>query len=220
VAVDPDGPRHAAAPAPAPCSGAAGRRRPGRFAITTVRSFVAVLLPDELRSRLGLEIDALRRHATGVAWVAVENLHVTLKFLGGVDEARLAEVEAALARAAAVPAFDVALRGLGAFPTPMRPRVIWAGAAPSPAFAALAAAVDGALGALGFPPEGRDFAPHVTLGRAREPRRAPALTAALEAAATRPFGTLAVARVSLMRSDLSPRGSRYTELAGVALAPA
>jgi len=210
VAVDADGAGHAAAAAPALA---------GRVAIATLRSFVAILLPDELRGRLGLEIEALRRHAAGVAWVAAENLHITLKFLGGVEEARLAEVTAALERATTVPAFDVTVRGLGAFPTPRRPRVVWAGTTAAPAFVRLAEDVDRALGGLGFPPEGRGFTPHVTLGRVREPGRDPALAAALEAGATRPFGQLRVARASLMRSDLSPRGARYTELAGFSLPP-
>ena len=179
-----------------------------------------MLLPDEIRGRLAREVDALRPHAPGVAWVAAENLHVTVKFLGSVEEARLADVIAALRHVAAVSAFEVEIRGLGAFPSLSRPRVLWAGAPGSPAFTRLAEGVDQALVALGFPPEARGFTPHVTLGRVREPRRNDALTAALEAADARPFGPLRVERVSLMRSDLSPRGARYTELAAVPLPPA
>lgn len=178
-----------------------------------------MLLPAELRNRLAAEIDALRDHAAGVAWVAAENLHVTLKFLGGVDESRLAEIGAALAQAVTVPAFEVGVRGLGAFPSAARARVLWAGAPGSAAFTTLADDVDRALAALGFPPEERGFTPHVTLGRVREPRRNDALAVALEAAAARDFGTLRVERVSLMRSDLSPRGARYTELSAVPLPP-
>jgi len=166
---------------------------------------------------LAQEVDALRGHASGVAWVATENLHVTVKFLGGVEEARLADVAAALTRAATVPAFEVEIRGLGAFPTASRPRVLWAGAPGSPAFTRLAAGIDQALVALGFAPEARGFTPHVTLARIREPRRDVALTEALEAAGARLFGALRVERVSLMRSDLSPRGARYTELAAAPL---
>jgi RNA 2',3'-cyclic 3'-phosphodiesterase len=144
--------------------------------------------------------------------VAPDNLHITLKFLGAVEETRLSDIAAMLAKAADRRAFDVEVRGLGAFPTPTRPRVLWAGTAVAPAFTELAEAVDRAVGVLGFSPEERGFTPHVTLGRVREPRPAPALSSALTAAATRLFGTLRVDRLSLMRSDLSPRGARYTEL--------
>jgi 2'-5' RNA ligase len=175
-------------------------------------------MPDELRGRLAREIDELRPHASGVAWTAAPNLHVTLKFLGGVAEDRLPAIAGALARAVRVPPFDVEVRGLGAFPSATRARVLWAGTPPSAPFARLAADVEGAMAALGFPAETRDFTPHVTLGRVREPRRDPGLAAALDAAAARPFGVLRVERVSLMRSDLSPRGARYTELAPIPLA--
>jgi 2'-5' RNA ligase len=213
VAIDPDGARSAAAAV------VTRDGREGPRAIATVRTFVAVLLPDGIRRRLAQEVDALRRHASGVSWVAEANLHITVKFLGGVDEPRLADVAAALQRAATVPAFEVEIRGLGAFPTAARPRVLWAGAPRSPAFTRLAEDVDQALVALGFDPEERGFTPHVTLGRVREPGRNVALTEALEAAAVRPFGTLPVERVALMRSDLSPRGARYTELAAAPLSP-
>ena len=175
---------------------------------------MAVLLPEPLRQALGAEIERLRAEARGVGWVATENLHVTLKFLGAVEPARLERVAEALAGLAAEAApFDLGLRGVGAFPTPTRPRVIWAGVAPGgPALAGLAARVDDALGALAFAREGRPFAAHVTLGRVRQPRRDPALTAALAAGVERDFGGFRVERLALMRSDLSPKGARYTAL--------
>ncbi len=176
-----------------------------------------MLLPDDLRQRLATEIERLRPHAA-VAWVAPANLHVTLKFLGQIDEARAPAVADALRSASARHrAFDLALRGLGAFPSPTRPRVLWAGLEDDAgALAALAAAIDACCGELGFPRETRPFAAHVTLGRVREPTRRPQLGEAL----ARPvdFGRVAVARVSLMRSELSPRGARYSELAASPLA--
>jgi 2'-5' RNA ligase len=77
----------------------------------------------------------------------------------------------------------------------------------------LARRVDAALAALGFPRDDRPFSPHVTLGRVRRPGRDPALTDALERATTREFGRVPVPSASLMRSELGPRGARYTELA-------
>ena len=151
-----------------------------------------------------------------MAWVAETNLHVTLKFLGQIEESRVGAITEGLASVAArTPAFALDVRGLGAFPTPARPRVLWVGLEPAAPLRALAGEVDAALAALGFARESRSFAAHVTLGRVRESRRHPALAAAL----ARPVqcGRLTVSRVSLMRSELHPRGARYTELASVVL---
>jgi 2'-5' RNA ligase len=156
--------------------------------------------------------------ARDVAWVARHNVHLTLKFLGAVEAARRDAVARALADAAAgCSCFDLTVRGLGAFPTSTRPRVLWAGldegAAPA---AALARRVDQALVALGFAPEPRPFAAHVTLGRVRAPRANPRLAEAL--AESGAFGRQRVDRLVLMHSQLSPRGPRYTELATAPLA--
>lgn len=143
-----------------------------------------------------------------------DNLHVTLKFLGEVPAPTAAAVAAALADVAAcTSAFDLAVEGLGAFPTPTRPRVVWAGLGRgASATAGLAGAVDAALARLGFEREARDFSGHVTLGRVREPRRDPALAAALAAGERRAFGTWRVDAVALMKSELHPKGARYTAL--------
>ena len=157
--------------------------------------------------------------ARGISWVGTDNFHVTLKFLGEIEERRAEEIGGALTEAVAeIEAFDVALRGLGAFPTPARPRVIWAGVGSGEArLAVLAAAVDQSLIQLGFPREARAFSAHITLGRVREPRRDPALAEALARALTLELGATRVDRVVLMRSAPSPRGARYSELAALPL---
>lgn len=167
-----------------------------------------------MRAALAAQIRHLQSRARNVAWVAPENLHVTLKFLGSVEEERLPAVGGTLAAvASAVRGFELAIAGLGAFPTVTRPRVVWAGlTAGAEPLASLAAAVEVALEPLGFAREERPFVGHVTLGRVREPRRDPGLTRALTAAPGRSFGRMAVDRLTLMRSDLSPRGARYTPL--------
>jgi 2'-5' RNA ligase len=149
--------------------------------------------------------------------VAADNVHVTLRFLGGVEAGRLDAVIDALAGAlAGQPAFDLAITGLGAFPSTTRPRVLWAGIGEgAEAAARLAARIDAALVPLGFEPETRPFSAHVTLGRVRVPRRDARLAETL--AAETAFGRQRVERVSLMRSDLSPRGARYTELTALPL---
>jgi 2'-5' RNA ligase len=137
-----------------------------------------------------------------------------------VDEGRLEEIAAGLrAAAAGLTAFDAVVTGLGAFPSSTRPRVVWAGvAAGAPRLTELAARVEEACAALGFPPEARPFSPHLTLGRVRVPRRDARLADLLAAAARDEFGRFHVERVALMESQLSPRGARYTERASASLA--
>ena len=177
--------------------------RAGRGSV--VRTFVAAHLDPNTRSTLAVASVELRAHAgeLPIAWVAPENFHITVKFLGGIDEARVPAVIAALHTAAAGrPAFDVEIRSLGAFPSPARPRVLWAGVAEGgEPLGALAAAVEDALAPLGFEREARAFAAHVTLARVREPRRAPALAAALGAAASRRFGRVTIDHVAIQHGN-------------------
>ena len=177
------------------------------------------MLAEDVRARLALQVERLRAVAPAVAWVARDNVHLTLKFLGSVETARLDVVSRALlAAAAAVEPFEIGLRGLGGFPSPARPRVIWAGLDDgAAATAALAREVDGALAALGFPPEARAFSAHVTLGRVRAPRANRGLTEMLARGGD--LGRQRVDRLVLMRSQLSSRGARYTELVEAPLGP-
>lgn len=139
-----------------------------------------------------------------------------------MDEATLPSVIGALTDAAASrPAFDLTVHGLGAFPSTTRPRVLWAGVCDGArAVERAAAAVEEALAAFGFEREARPFSAHVTLGRLRTPRRDPGLTEALGAGGDREFGRAHADHLSLMRSDLAPRGARHTELAACRLARA
>jgi 2'-5' RNA ligase len=179
-----------------------------------IRSFVAVLLPDPLKARLDEAAAPLRQQGGAVSWVRAENLHVTMRFLGGVDEATIGKVREALAEAAAgVAPFRIVLQGFGGFPTARAPRVVWAGVSDGgEQLGALHARVEAALARRRIPAEGRAFHPHVTLGRAREPRGAGGLAEALGAPGA-PLGQTLVDAIHLMRSDLHPSGARYSVLA-------
>ncbi len=172
-----------------------------------------------MRAALGVAIARLRGVAREVAWVAPENLHLTLKFLGQVEEARLAPLAMALqAAAAGLPAFDASVAGLGAFPSATRPRVVWAGVREGAGTTtALAERVERACAGLGLAPETRPFSPHITLGRVRVPRRNPRLTDLLAAGAGEEFGRIRVGSLVLMESRLSPQGARYGERARASL---
>lgn len=187
-----------------------------------MRSFLAVLLPDDVRRRLDAAATGLRRQAPAVAWVRADNLHLTLRFLGSVDETTLGRAREALeATAEATPPFPVTLGGFGGFPGARAPRVVWAGVTVgAEALIALHARLEAALAARGIPSEGRPFHPHVTLGRARSPRGAPELAGPLGpggGGAAEAIGELVVDAVHLMRSDLAPGGARYGVLARGAL---
>lgn len=193
-----------------------------------IRSFVALLLDEPTRGAVASTIDRLRAVDRGagraVAWVPAPNLHLTLKFLGQQPEARLAEVEAAIAAAARVcRPFAIALKGVGAFPTLDRPRILWVGLTEGGAEArALQERVEAALAPHGFPRDERPWHPHLTIGRVPDDRRwrreaGPALREAIAATATQSFGRLVVDRLVLMRSDLGPAGARYRELASATL---
>ncbi|HVT10207.1 MAG TPA: RNA 2',3'-cyclic phosphodiesterase [Polyangia bacterium] len=136
-----------------------------------VRSFVAVPLPAVVQQAVFGVAAALAPALPGVRWSRkVENLHVTVKFLGDVDPAKLAAFGANLqAVLATLPAFDIAVRGMGAFPSARRAKVIWAGVDdPSGGLKKAAALVETVAGAAGVGQrEPRPFRGHVTVGRAK-----------------------------------------------------
>ncbi len=176
----------------------------------TVRAFIAVPVPSPppLREVLG-ELTALGRP---VKSVAAENLHVTVKFLGNTDTSWIARIGPLLEEIAfQTAAFDVTLRGLGVFPKPSRPSVIWTGMTPPEPMTQLAGAVEGALVEFGFAPESRTFQPHITVARVKH-RPPPELSALLDRHEATEFATFRVSEIVLMQSELSPQGPRYTPL--------
>jgi 2'-5' RNA ligase len=187
------------------------------------RLFVALEPPDPVRRRLAalaadLRRDA-RRAADDVRWVAAENLHLTLQFLGAVPEERVADVTAAVAAAAAASRpLALEVKGAGGFPNARRPRVIWLGLAGDVAGAiALAADLGRRLAPLGFPPEGRPWSAHLTVGRARDPRGAPGLAGALAGPSEAEGIPWRAADLVLFESHLSPKGPRYEAIARASL---
>lgn len=178
----------------------------------TARCFVGLWLPRPAREALEVVVRRLRANTTGVRWVPPSRWHVTLAFLGDVPRARLTEVRAVL-RALEVPLpLRLGISGLGAFPDPARPRVVWAGLdGDVEALGLLAGRVTRALEEVGFPREERPFRAHVTLGRVKHARAAPALRAELSAqgAAAPPA---VVSTFSLVESTLTPDGPDYEEL--------
>jgi 2'-5' RNA ligase len=190
----------------------------------SVRSFIAIeLSPDILRQVARLQERVKADMIPGlVRWTRPEGIHLTLKFLGDVQADRLAAIAETLQTACAsyLP-FSLSIDGMGVFPNPRRPRVVWIGVdEPTGTLNRLQRDVDRAIAPLGFPSERRPFSPHLTLGRVKR-GRSPAELEALGQYASRArvrVGEMVVHAVHLMRSDLRPSGAVYTELATAPLA--
>jgi 2'-5' RNA ligase len=185
-----------------------------------IRVFWALERGASARRRAAAITAALREQPDGgaVRWVHEESLHMTLRFLGAIDPARVEGVVAAVAEAMHGAPFEARLGSLELFPSRRRPRVIALGVAPAAELAALAARVERGAVAAGFPAEPRPFRAHVTLGRAQGDRRislAEAVTGSVTAAAD----AWDVTETVLFRSDHAPGGARYTAIARVPLHP-
>ncbi len=175
-----------------------------------MRSFVAVDMSSEARSRIGRLQEKLRPTLAGVRWVRPDRMHLTLAFLGEVSDEFVAAAKEKLAGAVKGTApFSARLSGIGAFPDSRRARVVWVGMGDgSEELCALQGKVVSGLKQVGFKPERRPFSPHLTLGRLRVP-------ADVSRACEQQFQSdeFPVDRVILFQSILKPEGPEYVRLA-------
>lgn len=186
------------------------------------RTFIAIELTDQTREALRREIARLRAALPSVRFADPAGLHLTVAFLGELDEARLSEAIAATEDVAlATSPFALSIAGIGTFGGAKAPRVIWAGVVGDIAvLLAVQSHLARALEARGFVLEARPFAPHLTLARLKNRPDAEAsrqLAALVRAAPTSAGTTLPVAALSVMKSELRPDGARYTRLREVPL---
>ena len=194
-------------PAAAP-AGHAGRVGAGQ---THHRIFVAVALAPALREGIALIQPRLVAASAGLRWIPPENLHLTLKFLGAVTAPRLARVTEAVREAASrTRSFTITLAGVGAFPSPRRPRVVWVGVRDgADRLAALAANLDTELGRRKFPRERRPFQSHLTVARVRSGGPPPDLSELLAGLSDLGVGSQRVEAMFVMESTLRPSGAIY-----------
>jgi len=198
-----------------------------------IRTFVAIELDEEIRKAIaGTQrqvqeqlMKQLRYTAPDVRvqWVRPDSIHLTLKFLGDIDEARVEDIRAALLSAVRTQSrLAVEVGGLGVFPDLRAPRVLWVGLfGQVDVLMRVAAEVEAALTGVGFPPESRPLSPHLTLARIKARSREIGKGLADSGVMTQSFrvGSLAVHAVCLMKSDLKPSGAVYSRLVEVPLKP-
>jgi len=184
-----------------------------------MRVFLAVEIDETVR-RSAARVSANLAAAIGqgrdrrtVAWVAPQNLHITLQFLGEVDASLAQTVADHLAPPIAVDPFDVAVAGLGTFPPAGLPRVVWMGVTDGAApLSALYRELGRRLDGLGFPRDPRPFHAHLTLGRIKAPC-GPRVRDAVAAARAADAGRCRADHVTLFESRLSPSGATYAVVA-------
>lgn len=178
------------------------------------RLFVALDLPDDVKRSLA----PLSRGLGDVRWLTPDQQHLTLRFIGELDNGRINDVVEALSLVPGVP-FELRLKGIGHFPPRGEPRVLWVGVDRNPELKRLKRRIDRALLQAGLPPDTRKFAPHVTLARLKRspsPHRLGTYLMTHNLYQSEPFP---VSSFQLYSSWLKPEGAEYHVEAGYELVP-
>ena len=185
----------------------------------TIRAFICIPVSPELLGKTA-EIQGSLSFQ-GVRWAKRDQIHLTLKFLGDIPAASVGDLEAAIRRACqGVKPFRLSLEGLGCFPGPKRPSVVWIGVGGDTAtLQQLQKQIENETSALAGRQEAREFHPHLTVGRVKNLpfRELPRLGAQIQSAQVGALGDWTVEAVHLMQSELLPDGARHTSIASVRL---
>ncbi|AGL00878.1 RNA 2',3'-cyclic phosphodiesterase [Desulfallas gibsoniae] len=183
------------------------------------RLFWAINLPVDLKRKLGNLQSCLKTAPVNIKWVEQHNLHLTVKFLGDVDDSRVSEITRAVNEAAGgLGSFKLELSGIGFFPGPRRPRVIWVGVQGEVhKLRLLHRRVEECMAGLGWDSNSQGFAPHLTLGRLRTPQGGEMLAGKADKLASQlgVIGSLTVSGIDLMKSRLTRNGPVYQVLVSV-----
>jgi 2'-5' RNA ligase len=185
-----------------------------------VRSFISIDLEDQLiLSRVASIISSLQALGGDLKPVEVENIHLTLKFLGNVSTPRLADVKSSL-KQLTFPSFSAEIKGAGAFPNLNHMNVIWVGVDEGwSQVEQIYEQVEKLLSSLGFSRENRPFSPHITIARVRSGRKRDEIANFLQHLSDESFGTITVDKVRLKQSVLSSSGPKYSTLLEVPSQP-
>jgi len=182
-----------------------------------MRVFIALDFPEGILGAIDQTLVGLRREIGSVVrWVPVDNMHLTLKFLGEIPHRQIDPLSSAIqVQARSCIPFDMELRGLGAFPDPKRPRVLFLRIQAPVELESLAQKIDSVVTRLGYPPEARGFQPHLTVGRvkqAADPAGIQKIIQALQASKIDLQASARVDSVEIYQSHLKPTGAVYTKI--------
>ncbi len=182
------------------------------------RTFIAIPTPPDIREALAGIQRELRRAAADVRWETPDKLHITLRFLGDVDDTLLPQLLKECADAVCyLPSFSLIYGGFGCFPDMRNPRIVWAGSEnPDGTLVGLKQKIDEVVTHYGFEPEKRSFHPHITLGRVKGNRNISNLITMLQSITFEAHATV-IGGLHIMKSELRPSGSIYTLLQSIPL---
>jgi 2'-5' RNA ligase len=176
-----------------------------------MRLFTALDISDDARAALTELLDQL---AQGIPfhWSPLENLHITTKFIGGWPVEKYESLRHVLAGVASGGPLEIAIRGLGWYPNPHNPRVLFAGIEAGPALQDLHQRTDAACAAIGIPAETKTFNPHLTLARIKSPNGLQMARQRIAQLPSTEFGRFKVDTFQLYESSPGPGGSQYSKL--------
>ena len=185
----------------------------------TVRTFIAIEIPKTVISKIRELQDAIKASGFKIRWVRAENIHLTLKFLGDIEESKIVEIAEAVSKTAEEHSpISLKAKGIGVFPGIKRPRVLWVGLAGQlEALVKLQTTLDENSIVLDFPREKRPFKGHLTMGRIKDRIDVKKLGDALMAFRGFESETFTAGQIILYKSELTPSGAVYTKLVSVSL---
>lgn len=178
-----------------------------------MRCFVAVELPEELKRKTGGIIDQIGTSSDDIRWVPLENIHLTLKFLGEIKDNIIAGIERKLEDICRIhKPFHISVKGTGAFPTRKNPNILWVGIEKSEELHRLHTDIDNSMSELGFEKENRKHSPHLTIGRVKHRGNMLPVMKSLHEFRDTFFGVVDVNEVHLMKSTLKSSGAEYSKI--------
>lgn len=181
-----------------------------------LRCFIAIEIPETIRKSISDIIDGLKKSGSDVKWVADENIHITLQFLGETEESVIPAIKEALDKILApYSPFYIKITDIGCFPDRRRPRVIWVGMEESQTLINLRKDIAEELVKFGYQKEERGFTPHVTIGRVKSNKNMNKLLKRIDEVKTTRFSDFQAQHITLMKSELKPSGAKHYSLAEI-----
>ncbi len=184
-----------------------------------LRSFIALEISNQTKDVLKDAIVKFKKSSADIKWVRPDNLHITLKFLGNINEADVTSISGIIKECSAdIKPFDLSIEGVGGFPSLIKPRVIFVEIRKEISnLSVLFARLNDKLSSFGIKKETRKYLPHLTIGRVRSLKKTEGLSGVIEEYKAKLFGEERVDSIALMMSELLPGGAKYTRLDSLSL---